>query len=137
MALFTKKKDETDKEKKAEKKLVVVDAPKKKLMEETKKEDSKAGAALLFRGRSIKQPRVTEKASVLAEENKYVFNVENWANKQDIKREISEIYNVIPVRVNMVNIPAKVVVVRGIKGKTSKGKKAIIYLKKGDKIEII
>jgi len=42
-----------------------------------------------------------------------------------------------PEKVRVAAIPAKKVFVRGKKGVKSGGKKAYVYLKKGDKIELI
>jgi large subunit ribosomal protein L23 len=85
----------------------------------------------------IKNPRVTEKASFAAEQNVYTFNVSPDANKNEIKKAIFSLYKVNPVKVNILSFPAKQIVVRGKKGVKQGGKKAFVYLKKGDKIEFI
>ena len=85
----------------------------------------------------IKNPRVTEKASFLAEKNAYTFDVPKNSNKTEVKKTIEALYKVKPVKVNMISIPSKKVFKRGISGIKSGGKKAIVYLKKGDKIELI
>lgn len=52
---------------------------------------------------------------------------------------ISELFKVMPRMVRVVAIPKKEVMTRGTnkKGTTAGGKKAYVFLKKGDKIEII
>lgn len=85
----------------------------------------------------IKNPRVTEKASFVSEQNVYTFNVERNANKTEISKAIKALYKVTPVKINIVNIPKKKVVVRGKPGSRGGGKKAMVFLKKGDKIEIV
>ena len=80
-------------------------------------------------------PRVTEKATFLAEENVYVFNVSPRSNKKDITKAVLTFYKVTPKKIRVVRIPRKKVLVRGKKGVKSGGKKAYVYLKKGDKIE--
>ena len=85
----------------------------------------------------LKGPRVTEKASMAAEADVYTFEVAPGANKTEIEKAIFEIYKVKPVKVNILRIPKKTVMSRGIKGSKGGGKKALVYLKKGDKIEII
>ena len=85
----------------------------------------------------IKKPRITEKASFHAEQNVYTFNVSDSANKTEIKKAIFQIYKVKPVKVNILIVPEKEIFVRGKKGTKQGGKKALVYLKKGDKIEII
>ena len=85
----------------------------------------------------IKKPRITEKASFHAEQNVYTFDVEKSANKTEIKKAIFQLYKVRPVKVNILMVPKKQVFVKGKKGTRGGGKKALVYLKKGDKIEII
>lgn len=85
----------------------------------------------------IKNPRVTEKASGVAESNVYTFDVTSNANKTEIKKAIFTLYKVKPVKVNILPVPKKNIVVRGKKGVKQGGKKALVYLKKEDKIEFI
>ena len=86
----------------------------------------------------IKKPRITEKSGLQADGfGIYTFEVTARANKKNIAKAITEIYKVTPVRVNITNLPAKVVFTRGKKGRKSGIKKAIVYLKKGDKIEFV
>lgn len=84
----------------------------------------------------IKKPRVTEKATVSTEKNQYVFEVTQDATKASVAAAIKQTYNVTPVKVNIVRRPAKKVFVRGRVGTKSAIKKAYVFLKKGDKIEI-
>ena len=83
------------------------------------------------------RPRITEKASRLGEQNVYTFDVAKSATKSDVALAISAVYKVTPLRVRMVTIPAKRVVVRGIPGTKAGGKKALVYLKKGEKIDFV
>ncbi len=85
----------------------------------------------------LKAPRITEKATMHAEGNVYVFNVSPRATKPELMKAISSLYKVTPKKINMITIPAKKVFVRGKKGTKAGGKKALIYLKKGDKIELV
>ncbi len=85
----------------------------------------------------IRQPRITEKASVQAEAGIYVFEVSKDSNKGTIAMAVKELYNVTPVKVSIVPIPKKKVFVRGKAGVKAGGKKAYVYLKKGDKIELV
>lgn len=86
----------------------------------------------------IKNPRITEKASdKIEKENAFVFDVTDGANKTEIKKAIFDIYKVKPTRVNITTVPKKVVFSKGKKGVKSGGKKAVVYLKKGDKIEFV
>ena len=83
------------------------------------------------------RPRVTEKSSEKSEGNVYVFDVLPQANKIQIKAAIKNIYKVDAVKVNIAKVPSKRIISRGRRGVKSGGKKAFVYLKKGDKIETI
>lgn len=85
----------------------------------------------------LKNPRITEKASMKAESNVYVFEVSRDANKKTIAHAINALYNVKPVKVAVVKIPTKEVFVRGRIGIHGGGKKAYVYLKKGETIEFV
>ena len=85
----------------------------------------------------IKNGRVTEKASSQAEQNVYVFDVSTSANKTEIKKAIFSLYKVKPVKVNVLGIPKKNISFRGRPSVKGGGKKAVVYLKEGDKIEIV
>jgi len=82
-------------------------------------------------------PRVTEKALKLNAKNQYVFVVFPKTNKFEIKKAIKEIYGVDAEEIRIVNIHRK----RRRVGKTQgwkKGyKKAIVKVKKGQKIDIV
>src|SRR4030042_4884657 len=85
----------------------------------------------------LKTPHITEKATDLTKENKYIFKVFPRTNKKEIKRAIEGLYNVDVVSVRIINIPPK----RRRLGRTlgwRKGyKKAIIKIKEGQKIEVL
>jgi len=85
----------------------------------------------------IKDPRITEKASNALEKNVYSFNVDISANKTEISKAIFALYKVKPVKVNIVPVPKKKVFSKGKSGVKGGGKKALVYLKAGDKIEFI
>ena len=85
----------------------------------------------------IKNPRVTEKASGAFEQNIYTFNVAADANKKEIKKAIFALYKVNPVKINILKVPYKNIISKGKKGVRGGGKKAVVYLKKEDKIEFI
>lgn len=87
----------------------------------------------------ILSPRITEKGAYLGEGGVYVFNVAQGANKQEVARAIREIFKVVPRKVRVAQVPAKKVLTRGTNrtGTKAGGKKAYVYLKKGDVIEIV
>ena len=89
-------------------------------------------------GSVLLKPHITEKAILGADKSGvYVFRVTKDANKKSISVSVKNIYNVTPRMVRVVNYPSKQVFVRGKKGVKSGGKKAYVYLKKGDKIELL
>ena len=83
-------------------------------------------------------PRITEKGAYLAEGGCYVFNVRTGANKREIALAIKEVFNVEPRLVRVLAVPRKQRQTRGTNrmGMTAGGKKAYVYLKKGDKIDL-
>ncbi len=92
----------------------------------------------------LKKPRVTEKASILAEGVSnvapvYTFEVPKSANKAEVKKAFLEKYNITPAKINMVNLPSKKVGARrnSKSGRTSSLKKALVFLKSGEKIDIV
>ena len=86
---------------------------------------------------AIISPRITEKAALAGSNNCYVFNVEPSATKNEIAKEISRIYKVQPVRVNIAKNAPKKSFIRGVWG-TKKGvKKAYVYLKEGESITVM
>ena len=85
----------------------------------------------------IKNGRITEKATDALSSNVYTFNIDPKANKKEVEKAVFAIYKVKPLKVNILKIPSKTVVSKGIKGVKSGGKKALVFLKKEDKIEFI
>jgi large subunit ribosomal protein L23 len=85
----------------------------------------------------IKNPRITEKASFAAEQNVYTFDITASANKTEIKKAIFALYKVKPVKVNVLAVTKKNVNFRGRPSVRGGGRKALVYLKKGDKIEFV
>lgn len=84
------------------------------------------------------RPYITEKAAISAEkDNAYVFQVTPNATRRSVAASVKNAYKVTPVKVRLVAIPKKRVFVRGNWGVKKGGKKAYVYLKKGDKIDII
>ena len=85
---------------------------------------------------SIRQPIITEKATILSEHNKTVFKVHSDANKKVIKKNIEKIFKVTVTKVNIINTKTKIKLKQGKISKKSGYKKAIITLKKGQSIDL-
>ena len=77
----------------------------------------------------------TEKGTMLEPERKYLFKVNNKANKIQIRQAVEEIYKVKVESVNTSMVRGKLKRVRHEEGKTTPWKKAIVTLKEGHKIE--
>ena len=85
---------------------------------------------------SIRSPIITEKATILSEQNKTVFKVHDSANKKTIKKNIEKIFKVNVTKINIINKQNRTKLTRGKKIKVSGFKKAIITLKKGQSIDL-
>ena len=85
---------------------------------------------------SILRPIITEKATILSEQNKTVFKVHKKANKSNIKKNIEKIFKVNVIKVNIVNLKSKIKLKQGRISKKSGYKKAIVTLKKGQSIDL-
>lgn len=85
---------------------------------------------------NIKTPIITEKATILSEQNKVSFKVHERATKETIKKNIEKLYKVKIIKVNTVNVKPKNKFVRGKKAIKQGYKKVIITLKKGQSIDL-
>ena len=87
--------------------------------------------------RILKTPQVTEKSTDLTEKNQYVFKVFPETNKVEIKKAVSELYGVDVLDVKIIKVPAKKRRLGKISGWRKGYKKAIVKVKKGQKIEVL
>jgi len=94
----------------------------------------KGDTALAYR--FLLKPIITEKATYLGSENKYIFLVAPDANKYEVKKAIQKLYSVSVIQVNIINNDGKKVRFGRIMGRTKATKKAIVTLKKGQAIEL-
>lgn len=85
----------------------------------------------------LQNPRITEKAATISDQNVYTFDVSPRASKTEIMKAIKAIYGLVPVKVNVAAIPTKRVFRAKHIGVKRGGRKAYVFLKKGDKIEFI
>jgi len=83
-------------------------------------------------------PRITEKATLVGQKAPvYVFNVHKNATKDSVAKAVRDVYSVAPEKVRIAQIQPKNVFSRGRAGVKAGGKKAYVYLKEGDKIELV
>lgn len=86
----------------------------------------------------LRRARITEKATMQQEGGVYTFNVAVNATKRDIVAAIHAHYKVTPRLVRIVKVPTKIRrnARTGKMGVKSGGKKAYVYLKKGETMTI-
>lgn len=86
----------------------------------------------------LRHARITEKATMMAETSSFVFVVAENATKNDVIKAVKKLYNVTPRKVAIVPIPTKEKrnARTGKFGMKRGGKKAYVYLKKGETINI-
>ena len=85
---------------------------------------------------SIINPIITEKATILSEQNKTVFKVHEKANKSIIKKNIEKLFKVNVIKVNIINQKSKIKLRQGKKSYKTGYKKAVVTLKKGQSIDL-
>jgi large subunit ribosomal protein L23 len=153
MALFSKKED-TKKTKEEQKDIGVPSeksaavAPKaatdkkdEKVKEKKAKKPAKDAGANLMKPpvHILKAPRITEKAVYMTVNNVYVFEIAQDATKRDVIAAVQALYNVKPRKVNIVRKRPRSYVARfrNRKGKKRGLKKAYVFLKKGEKIDLV
>ncbi len=86
----------------------------------------------------IKSVRLTEKGTMQAEKfNQYTVVADRRANKIQIRQAVQELFKVKVLRVNTVNVDGKLRRQRTAQaGQDASWKKALVTLKKGDKINL-
>jgi large subunit ribosomal protein L23 len=82
------------------------------------------------------EPVLSEKANAMREEGKYVFKVDPSATKIQIKEAVRRIFNVHPISCTVMVVGGKPKRVRYKAGYTATWKKAIVRIKKDEKIAI-
>lgn len=84
----------------------------------------------------LRRPVITEKNTILIEQNKYTFEVAREANKAQIKEAVERAFKVSVSSVNVIHVPGKMRRAGRRRGLTSSWKKAIVTLEPGNKIEL-
>jgi large subunit ribosomal protein L23 len=139
MAIFNKKKKEE---------VTVTEDSNNKVESSEEKKEEKSTSAPVSKNSHVrdlswvlKKPRITEKAVFSAEKKVYVFEIDQRATKKDIADAVTEFYKVVPIKINVAKTPSKKVTRRKRSGTTTGfktgTKKAYVYLKKTDSIEIV
>ena len=81
-------------------------------------------------------PHITEKTTLLSEQNAVVFKVANTATKPQIKAAVEALFNVTVTGVNTLTTKGKTKRWKGRPYTRSDVKKAIVTLKDGDSIDV-
>jgi len=84
----------------------------------------------------ILSPAITEKTTLVSENNQVVFNVRTTATKPEIKSAVEKLFNVKVKAVNTLNRKGKTKRFRGVPGRRSDVKKAIVTLAEGQSIDV-
>lgn len=86
----------------------------------------------------ILRPHITEKATDETARGVYTFLISPRADKLQVIGAIETLFKVKPYKVNIVNRKTRKIVKRGRGSRKITGhKKAIVYLREGDKIEFV
>ncbi len=78
----------------------------------------------------------TEKGTRMLQDNQYLFVIQKFANKIQVKEAVEKIYSVKVKNVNTINMYGKKRRVRFKEGKRRDWKKAIVTLEKGHTIDV-
>ncbi|MCP6726521.1 MAG: 50S ribosomal protein L23 [Patescibacteria group bacterium] len=86
---------------------------------------------------SLTSPHVTEKATVLAGKNQYVFRVQPNSTKLTVKQAVEMQYGVDVDKVRMITVPSKKKRLGKIMGVKKGYRKAIVKVREGQSIQIL
>lgn len=84
----------------------------------------------------LRRPLITEKNTLLGEQNKYTFEVAVTANKPMVRRAVETLFKVDVIDVNVCRVQGKMRRVGRDRGMTRSWKKAIVTLKPGQRLEV-
>ena len=85
---------------------------------------------------TILAPVITEKATILSEQNKVVFRVADNASKDEIAAAVEALFKVNVLKVNTLVQKGKTKRFRGREGRRSDVKKAVVTLAEGQSIDV-
>ena len=126
--IFKKKREKIEEKEKQEK---------VKEHEKAKEVKDKKEVSFSLTSMILKAAHVTEKAGDLAGKNQYIFKVYPEANKIEVKRAVEDLFKINVTSVKIINVPKKKRRLGKISGWRKRYKKAIVGIKKGQKIDIL
>lgn len=114
--------------------------PAKRQIKKEKKTEVKPTTAVFLSPKNafvIKYPWITEKSHDMSIQGKYVFLVDKHANKSEVKKAVEKFYKVNAVAVNIINARKKSSHFGAKITPGARYKKAVVTLKKGQKIDVM
>ena len=84
----------------------------------------------------IVSPAITEKSTLVSENNQVVFNVAKQATKPEIKAAVEALFGVKVTAVNTLLRKGKIKRFKGLVGKQKDVKKAVVTLAEGQTIDV-
>lgn len=84
----------------------------------------------------ILAPHITEKTTLLSEQNKVVFKIALNASKDEVAAAVEAIFKVKVTKVNTIVTKGKTKRFKGIMGRRNDMKKAIVTLAEGQSIDV-
>jgi large subunit ribosomal protein L23 len=91
---------------------------------------------MLDKTKVVIRPIVTEKSEKMkAENNQYTFEVARRCNKSTVKKAVEQLFNIKVEKVRVMNYEGKPKRMGVFAGKRANWRKAIVTLKKGERIE--
>ena len=82
-------------------------------------------------------PVITEKATIGSEQGQVTFRVAMDTTKPRIKEAVEKLFSVKVKSVNTLRVKGKTKIFRGVKGRRSDWKKAIVTLEDGESIDVM
>ncbi len=84
----------------------------------------------------LRRPLITEKSTLLKEQNRYAFEVARGTTKHQVKEAVEIGFKVKVAKVNVMTVPGKMRRFGRRQVKTPSWKKAVVTLESGQKIEL-
>lgn len=85
---------------------------------------------------TILAPVITEKSTLISDQNKYVFFVPLKSNKSEIAEAVEALFKVKVTAVNTIKVHGKTKRFKGVAGKRNDQKKAIVTIQDGQTIDV-
>jgi len=86
---------------------------------------------------TILAPVITEKATLLSEQNKVVFRVAEAATKDEIAAAVEALFKVNVTKVNTINVKGKNKAFKNRMGRRADWRKAYVTLAEGQSIDVM